>query len=202
MNPRVTTLMVKPLSRRCQLLSPSILTWVMFLGLLHQVSGLGIKKGTFWDIFRLWQPCLRMPVEWLLVSEGSSLHDLLPEGPGQNQTGQWEWWQRGNSWGLETGPLQCSDVWSSPLSHLNSLFRQSCQDPLDNLSQDGQNYHIQNNFGFSSDTAQLHWQNEWYTWLTGLLLQLHLRFLGPLHLWTWPLLPWYLSLLQFHYFPP
>ena len=45
----------------------------MFSGLLHQLSGLGFKKGTFWDVFRLWG----LLVEQLLVSEGSGLPSSL-----------------------------------------------------------------------------------------------------------------------------
>ena len=152
--PGVTILMVKPLSKRAQLLSPSILTLVMFLGPLHWVSELGFKKGTFWDAFRLWKPHLGMQVGWLLISEGSGLPSL-----------------------------------SSPFLHLKSLSRWSCWYPSDNLSQDGQDYHIWNNFSFSSDTAWPHWQNGWYTQPTDLLLWLNLRFLGSLHLKTQPLLP-------------
>ena len=70
--------MVKPLSKRDQLLSPSILTLAMFLGPLHWVSRLGFKKGTFWNVFRLWEPHPGMPVKvTLLTSEGSSLPSLL-----------------------------------------------------------------------------------------------------------------------------
>ena len=47
MNSGVPIFMVEPLSKRAQLLSPSIQTQVMFSGLLHQLSGLGFKKGTF-----------------------------------------------------------------------------------------------------------------------------------------------------------
>ena len=113
MNSGVTALMVKPLSKRPQLLSPSILTQAMSSGPLHWVSGSGFKKGTFMNVFRLWEPCLGMPVEQLLVSEGSDLPSL-----------------------------------SSPLLHLNSLFWWSCWDPLNNLSQDGQDCHIWSNFVF------------------------------------------------------
>ena len=137
----------------------------------EEVTALVIRySGQYrWDIFRFWEPCLGMPVEQLLVSEGSS----LPSS-------------------------------SSPLSHLNSLFWQSCWDPLNKLLQDGQDCHIWNNFDFSSSTAQLHWQNEWYSWPSDLLHQSHLRFLGPLHLKTQPLLPLlalHLSSLQFQHFP-
>ena len=141
--------MVEPLSKRAQLFSPSIQTWAMFSGLLHWLSGRGFKKGPFWDIFRLWELCPGSPVEWLLVSEESSLPSL-----------------------------------SSPLLCLNLLFWQSCWDPLDNLSQDGQDYHIWNNFSFSSGTAWLHWQNGCYNWLADLLHQSHSRFLK-----TQPLFP-------------
>ena len=61
--------------------------------------------------------------------------------------------------------------------------------PLGNLSQDGQDCHIWNNFSFSSGTAQLYWQNGWYSWLADLLHQSHSRFLGFLPLKTQPLLP-------------
>ena len=114
----------------------------------------------FWDVFRLWEPHLGMPVEWLLVSEGSGLPPL-----------------------------------SSPLSHLNSLLWWPFWDPLDNLSQDGQECHIQNNFSFPSDTTQLHQQNWPYSWLADLLHQFHLGFLVfslwrlslffPFWLYTW-----------------
>ena len=58
----------------------------------------------------------------------------------------------------------------------------------DNLSQDGQDYHIQKKFDFSFDTS---WpcQNKWYTQQTDLPLHLCLRFLLPLQLKTLPLLP-------------
>ena len=72
-----TALMVKTLSKRAQLLSASIQTQAMFSSPPHWVNGLRFKKGTFWDVFRLWEPCLGMPVEWLLVSEGSGLFSLL-----------------------------------------------------------------------------------------------------------------------------
>ena len=76
-NSAVTALMAEPLSKRAQLLSPSIWTQAMFSGLLHWLSGLGFKKGTFQDIFKLLKPHLGTPVEQLLVSEGSSLPSLL-----------------------------------------------------------------------------------------------------------------------------
>ena len=69
--------MVEPLSKRSQLLSQSFLTLAMFLGPLHWVSGLGFKKQTFCDVFRLWEPHLGMSVECLLVSEGSNFPSLL-----------------------------------------------------------------------------------------------------------------------------
>ena len=62
---------------------------------------------------------------------------------------------------------------------LNSLFRWSYWDSSDSLSWGGQDYHIHNNFNFSSDTAQIHWQNGWYIPPTDLILWLHLRFLHP-----------------------
>ena len=46
----VTELMVEPLSRGAQLLSPSILTQAMFSGALLRVSGSGFKKGVFPDV--------------------------------------------------------------------------------------------------------------------------------------------------------
>ena len=94
-----------------------------------------------------------MPVEWLLVSEGSGFPSSL-----------------------------------FPLLHLNSLFWWPCWDPLDNPSQDGQDCHTQNNSGFSSGTAWMHWQNGWYSWLADLLHQSHLGFLDLLPLKTQPLL--------------
>ena len=75
-NSTVTTLMVEPLSKRAQLFSQSIQTQVMFSGLLHQLSGLGFKKGALWDVFRHWEPHLGIPVEQLLVSEVSGLPSL------------------------------------------------------------------------------------------------------------------------------
>ena len=90
---------------------------------------------------------------------------------------------------------------SSHLSHLNLLFGWSYQDPMDNLSWGGQDYHIWNNFNFSSDTAQLYWQNGWYSWLADLFHQSHSRFLGLLHLKSQPLLALHLSSLQFQCFP-
>ena len=71
-NPGVISLMVKPLSKRAQLLSPSILIQAMFLDPLHQVCQLVLRKRTFWDISRLWKLHPGMLVEWLLVSEGST----------------------------------------------------------------------------------------------------------------------------------
>ena len=122
--------MVEPLSKRAQLSLLSIQTLVMLSSLLPPLSRLGFKKGTFWDIFRLWGPHLGIPVEWLLVSKGSG----LPSS-------------------------------SSLLSCLNLLFWWPCWNPLDNLSQDGQDCHTQNNSSFSSGTAWLHWQNGQYGWL-------------------------------------
>ena len=69
--------MVKPLSKRAQLLSPSILMQAMFSGPLYQVSRLGFMKETFLDIFRPWEPHLGMPVEKLLVSKGIGFPSLL-----------------------------------------------------------------------------------------------------------------------------
>ena len=73
----VTAMMVELLSKRAQLSSPSMQTQAILSGPLYWLSWSGFKKGTFWEIFRLWEPCLRMPVEWLLVSEGSGLPSLL-----------------------------------------------------------------------------------------------------------------------------
>ena len=76
-NSGVTAFMVEPLSKRAQLLSPSILAQAMFSGPLHWVHGSGFKKGTFWDVFRPWEPCLGMLIEQLLVSKGPSLPSLF-----------------------------------------------------------------------------------------------------------------------------
>ena len=79
---------------------------------------------------------------------------------------QWCWLI--NYWFLKGSSLPSL---SSPLLHLNSLFWWSSWDLLDNLSQDGQDCLMRNNFSFSSGTAQLHWQNGWYRWLADLLHQ-------------------------------
>ena len=61
---------------RAQLSSPSIWTLAILSGLLHWLSGLGFKNGTFWDVVRLWEPTLGVLVGWQLVSEGSGLPSL------------------------------------------------------------------------------------------------------------------------------
>ena len=77
MNLGVTALMVKPLSKRAQLLLSSIMTWAMLSDPLQWVSGSEFKKGTFWDVLRLEEPCLGMLAEWLLVSERPGLSSFL-----------------------------------------------------------------------------------------------------------------------------
>ena len=163
--------MVEPLSNRSQLISPSIQTLAILSGLLHWLSRSGLKKGTFWDIFRLWEPHLGMLVEWLMVSEGSRFPSSSP-------------------------PLLC----------LNLLFWQPCWDPLENLSPDAQDSHIQNYSSFSFGIAWLHWQIGWYigwySWGAALLHQFHWG-LPVLPLKIQPLLPLLdlqLSLHQFQHF--
>ena len=68
-NSRVTTLMVELLSIGAQLLSPSILTWAMFSGLLHQLSGLGTSSG----LGSLVQGC-QLNNYWFLRGPASLLH--------------------------------------------------------------------------------------------------------------------------------
>ena len=133
------------------------------------------------------------PGKWVRVQERNLLGCFQALGASSRDAS----WVTTDFWGSSLPSL------SSPLLCLNSLLGQPCWDPSDNLSQDGQDYHIQNNFGFSSDTAQLHLQNGWYTQPTDLIFWLHLRFLSPIPLKTWPLLPSLPlcpSLLQLHYF--
>ena len=152
-NSRVTELLVEPLSKKAQLSSPSIWTKAILSGPFPQLSELGFKKETFWDVLRLWDPHLGILVGWLLVSEGSGLPSSLP-----------------------------------PLSCLNYFFWWPCWDPLYSLSQDGQEWQTQNNSSFSSGTAQLYWQNRWYSWLADLPHQFHSGSLSLLILKNQPLL--------------
>ena len=138
--------MVKPLSKRAQLLSPSIQIRAMFLGLLQQLSGLGLRKGTL----------LRC-----LQALGALSRDAS--------------WATTGFWGAQP------PFFAIPLLHFNSLFQWLYWDPLDSLLYSCQEYHIQNNFNFSSDTARPQWQNGQYIWL-----------IPPIPLWV--LFIWRLSL--------
>ena len=64
-----------------QCLFCSVLTINPDLGYVHRSTPpskwIGAQEGNFWDIFRPLKPHLGMPVEQLLVSEGSSLPSLL-----------------------------------------------------------------------------------------------------------------------------
>ena len=64
----------------------------MFSDLLYQLSGLGFKKGTFWHVFRPWEPHLGILVEQLLVSEGPSLPSLLSPLSHLNLLFGWSCW--------------------------------------------------------------------------------------------------------------
>ena len=71
-------MIVEPLSKTAELLSPSMLPQAMFSGPLHQVSGLGFKKRTFWDVLRLWEPHLGMLSDyWFLRGLASLLFHPL-----------------------------------------------------------------------------------------------------------------------------
>ena len=77
MNSGVTALMVETLSKTAQQLSSSFPTQAVFLSLLQCMSGSGIRKGAFHDIFTLKEFHLGMFAEWQQISEGPN-HPSLP----------------------------------------------------------------------------------------------------------------------------
>ena len=133
-------------------------------------------------------------IKWIGVQDGKFFRCLQAW---ETSSGDASWATTG-FWGAQP-PL-----FAVPSFTFKLTLWQSCWDPSDNLSWNGQDYHIQNNFNFSFNTAWPCWQNRWYILPTDLLLQLHLRFLHPLQLKTQsplPLLTLHLSLLQLQCLP-
>ena len=64
--PRVMVLMLEPLSKNAQLLSPLILTQATFSGPLQWVS----RSGAIWNVFMLGETHPVVPAEQLLTPEG------------------------------------------------------------------------------------------------------------------------------------
>ena len=134
------------------------------------------------------------PIKWIRLQEGNFLRCLQTLGASSGIAS----WATIGFWGGQPA------FFVVPSFTFTLAFRFSCWDPLESLSQGGQDYHIRNNFNFSSGTAQLCWQNGWYILPTDLLLQLHLRFLCPIQPKTQPSLPilaLHSSLLQLQCFP-